>query len=70
MPPDSTTEEVIAVNPENGSVSVEFTRNLPNYNNEAEDICVYPFPDGTLFHILDYDMLINANISHYKTVSE
>lgn len=53
-----------------GSVRVEFTRSLPNYNNEAEDICVYSLPDGTLFHIVDYDMLINTNINHYKPVSE
>ncbi len=67
---DSTTEQVLAVDPADGSVWVEFTRCLPNYDNEAEDICVYPLPDGTLFHIVDYDMLINTNINHYKPVSE
>lgn len=67
---DSTTEQVIAVDPADGSVCVEFTRYLPNYDNEAEDICVYPLPDGTLFHLVDYDMLINTNINHYKPVSE
>lgn len=67
---DSTTEQVLAVDLTDGSVSVEFTRSLPNYDNEAEDICVYPLPDGTLFHIVDYDMLINTNINHYKPVSE
>lgn len=67
---DSTTEQVLAVDLTDGSVSVEFTRSLPNYDNEAEDICVYPLPDGTLFHLMDYDMLINTNINHYKPVSE
>lgn len=67
---DSTTEQVLAVNLTDGSVSLEFTRSLPNYDNEAEDICVYPLPDGTLFHMVDYDMLINTNINHYKPVSE
>ncbi len=67
---DSTTEQVLAVDLTDGSVSVEFTRSLPNYDNEAEDICVYPLSDGTLFHIVDYDMLINTNINHYKPVSE
>lgn len=67
---DSTTEQVLAVDLADGSVSVEFTRSLPNYDNEAEDICVYPLADGTLFHLVDYDKLINTNINHYKPVSE
>lgn len=63
---DSTTEQVLAVDLADGSVEVEFTRSLPNYDNEAEDICVYPLEDGALFHIVDYDKLINTNINHYK----
>ena len=35
-------------------------------SNEAEDVCVYPMEDGSLFHVVDYDKLINANVSHYK----
>lgn len=66
---DSTTEQVLAVDLADGSVRVEFTRSLPNYDNEAEDICVYPLSDGTLFHLVDYDMLINTNINHYKKVA-
>ena len=62
----STDEQVLAVNVENGSVAVEFERSLPNYDNEAEDICVYPLPDGTLFHIIDYDKLICVNVMHYS----
>jgi len=62
---NSTTEQVLAVNLADGSVSVEFERQLPNYDNEAEDICVYPLPDGTLFHTLDYDKLLNAVVRHY-----
>ena len=65
---DSTEEQVLSVNPVDGSVKVEFTRQLPNYDNEAEDICVYPLEDGTLFHLQDYDKLINTNINHYKPV--
>lgn len=63
---DSTTEQVLAVDLADGSVEVEFTRSLPNYDNEAEDICVYPSEDGALFHIVDYDKFINTNINHYK----
>lgn len=49
-----------------GSVRVEFTGYCPNYDNEAEDVCVYPMEDCSLFHVVDYDKLINANVSHYK----
>ena len=63
---NSTREQIIAVDPNTGSVRVEFTRYCPNYDNEAEDVCVYPMEDGSLFHVVDYDKLINANVSHYK----
>ena len=63
---NSTQEQIIAVDPNTGSVRVEFTRYCPNYDNEAEDVCVYPMEDGSLFHVVDYDKLINANVSHYK----
>lgn len=64
---DPGTREVIySVNPENGEVRTEFARTMPNYDNEAEDICVYPLPDGSLYHTLDYDKLICANIMHIK----
>ena len=62
----STDEQVLAVNTEDGSVNLEFERHLPNYDNEAEDICVYPLQDGTLFHIIDYDKLICVNVMHYS----
>ena len=63
---NSTQEQIITVDPNTGSVRVEFTRYCPNYDNEAEDVCVYPMEDGSLFHVVDYDKLINANVSHYK----
>ncbi len=62
----STDEQVLSVNPEDGTVRVEFERHLPNYDNEAEDICVYPLPDGSLFHLIDYDKMICTNIVHYS----
>lgn len=63
---NSTQEQIIAVDPNTGSVRVEFTRYCPNYDNEAGDVCVYPMEDGSLFHVVDYDKLINANVSHYR----
>ena len=58
-------ETIFRVNPENGKVSTELVRELTNYDNEAEDVCVYPLPDGTLIHTVDYDKLICANVMHF-----
>ena len=62
-----TREEILCVNPADGAVKTLFVRTMPNYNNEAEDICVYPLPDGTLFHTVDYDKIICANILHFSS---
>lgn len=40
---NSTQEQIIAVDPNTGSARVEFTRYCPNYDNEAEDVCVIPW---------------------------
>lgn len=63
---DSVDEKVMAVDLATGEVSVAFERYLCNYDNEAEDILIYPMPDGSLFHLLDYDKLVSMNIRHYK----
>ena len=57
-------EVIYSVDPVSGSVDTVFERSMPNYDNEAEDICVYPMPDGSLYHTLDYDKLICVNIHH------
>lgn len=62
----STEEQILKVDLETGAVSLEMTRYLPNYDNEAEDICFYPLNDGTLIHTLDYDKLLNSNVMHYS----
>ncbi len=65
-----TPEAVYSVNPADGSVKTEFVRLMPNYDNEAEDICVCPLPDGTLIHTMDYDKLICTNILHFAPEKE
>ena len=62
---NSTEEQILKIDPETGDVALELTRYLPNYDNEAEDICYYPMADGTILHTLDYDKLLNANVMHY-----
>ena len=66
----ATEEYIYCVNPEDGSVETVLVRTLPNYDNEAEDLCVYPLPDGTLIHTLDYDKFICTNILHLKKTGE
>ena len=61
----STNEDVLAVDITTGQVSVAFTQIMTNYDNEAEDMTVYPRADGSLFHVLNYDKLIGLNIMHY-----
>ena len=61
-----TRETVYRVNPATGEAVTQFIREVPNYDNEAEDLCVYPLPDGTLYHTLNYDKLICANVMHFK----
>lgn len=63
---DSVNEEVFAVELSSGSVSLEMTRYMCNYDNEAEDLFIYPFDDGSLVHTIDYDKLIGINVMHYK----
>lgn len=67
---NSTDEQIFAVDIQTGEVTVAFERYLDNYDNEAEDICVYPMPDGTLFHTQDYDKLIAVNFRHYAYKNE
>lgn len=64
--PHSTDEDVFTVNLKNGHVERILVRNLCNYDNEAEDIFVYPFEDGSLIHVIDYDKLLGVNLYHYS----
>ena len=61
----STDEILWAVDLESGNVTEALTRHIPNYDNEAEDVCVYPLPDGSLFHFCDYDKLISTYVYHF-----
>lgn len=61
----STSEDVLSVDVATGQVSVAFTQIMTNYDNEAEDMTVYPRADGSLFHVLNYDKLIGLNVMHY-----
>ena len=64
--PHSTQEQILRIDPGSGRVEVVCTRSLPNYDNEAEDVCVYPLADGSLIHTVDYDKLLNVNVTHYQ----
>ena len=42
-----------SVNLETGEVKLEFVRSMGRTNSEAEGMAVYPFEDGSLFHLID-----------------
>ena len=62
----STEEKVLCVDLGTGELSEIFTPLMTGYDNEAEDMTVYPFADGSFFHILNYDKLLGLNIMHYS----
>lgn len=62
----STDEKVLCVDVNTGAVSEFFSPSMTGYDNEAEDLTVYPREDGSLFHVLNYDKLIGLNIMHYS----
>jgi len=64
--PHSTDETVYTVDLRSGHIELEMERYMCNYDNEAEDIFVYPFDDGSLIHVIDYDKLLGVNLMHYK----
>lgn len=62
---ESVNEQVLSVDLATGAVKTEMERYLNNYDNEAEDICVFPMSDGSLIHCADYDKLLGLNVRHY-----
>lgn len=62
----SATEQVITVDIATGEVEMLFERTVSRRDHEAEDLTVYPFEDGSLVHISDYDKLVSVNIRHYS----
>lgn len=62
----SVEEPVYSVDLSTGEVTLLMMRTQENYDNEAEDLCVFPMSDGSLFHVLDYDKLLGINVRHYK----
>ena len=61
----SADEILWAVDLTTGHVTEAMTRHIQNYDNEAEDVCVCPLPDGSLFHFTDYDKLISTYVYHF-----
>lgn len=61
----SVRESVYRVDLSTGKVSVDFERVMLSPDNEAEDIFIYPFEDGSLIHLVDYDKLLGVNITDF-----
>ena len=63
---DSVNEKVYRVDLATGEVCVDFERVMRSPDNEAEDIFIYPFDDGSLIHLVDYDKLLGINITNFR----
>lgn len=64
---NSNNDSVYTVDVSTGDVSKLCTRSLPSVaGNESEDLTVFPMPDGTLIHVLDYDKTIGVYLRHYS----
>lgn len=61
----STDESILCVDVKTGKVEPFFNLTMTNYDNESEDLTIYPRKDGSLFHVLNYDKLLGLNIMHY-----
>jgi hypothetical protein len=62
---DNKTQTVYRIDPDTGSVSTAFDRNLPK-GTEAQGIAVLPTANGAVLHILDVDSnRISQNFRHY-----
>ncbi len=59
-------KSVMSVNIADGTVETAFERNVGSDSIEAEGLTVYPAPDGSLFHILDYNKVASVFVRHYK----
>ncbi len=62
---DTADETIFSVEISSGNVVTEFERSVRRFDNEAEGMTVYPMPDGSLFHVIDYDMIVGVNLRHY-----
>ena len=59
-------KQVLRFNPATGFAEVFATRAIGDVSRcETEGLTVYPAPDGSLFHILDYNKRIGVFVRHY-----
>ena len=63
-----TLKNVLTVNTQTGEVSVLAQRDIGAENSrvEAEGLTVWPAPDGSLVHVLDYNKAVGIFLRHYK----
>ena len=60
------TKQILAFSPATGEISLYAERDVGDMDRcEAEGLTVYPAPDGSLFHVLDYNKSIGVFVRHY-----
>ena len=60
------TKQVLAFDPADGEISVYAERYVGDAQRiEAEGLTVYPAPDGSFLHVLDYNKRVGVFVRHY-----
>lgn len=63
---NGTFKNILAVNTENGAVSIAAVRDVGGDNVEAEGLTFWESEDGSVMHVLDYNKVIGIFVHHYK----
>ncbi len=60
------TKQILTFSPADGSIKLYAERNVGDMEHcEAEGLTVWPSPDGSVFHVLDYNKRIGVFVRHY-----
>ncbi|MBR5423933.1 MAG: hypothetical protein IK108_07980 [Clostridia bacterium] len=63
------TKQVLAFDPADGEISVYAERYVGDAQRiEAEGLTVYPAPDGSFLHVLDYNTRVGVFVHHYLPI--
>ena len=47
-------------------IETSYHLSFPNILRKGEDIFIYPFADGSLIHLVDYDKLLGVNVTNFR----
>lgn len=63
-------KNIYSLNPDTGVTEIAFTRNNGKRAMEAEDLVIYPFDDGSFYHVIDFNSFISIYIRSFTKTGE